>query len=106
MKSKLLTAAALAGVLSFAITANATAAEPEKSTSEKCYGVVKTAQNDCGTSAHGCAGQATKDGDTSEWIMLPMGVCTKLVNGSLTAPAAAPAEVPAAAPTVAPDEKK
>lgn len=48
---------------------------------EKCYGVVKAGKNDCGTSAHACAGQASKDSDASEWVYLPKGTCDKLVGG-------------------------
>ena len=52
---------------------------------EKCYGVVKAGQNDCGNHAktHSCAGQSTVDGDPGEWVALPKGTCEKLVGGSL-----------------------
>ena len=51
---------------------------------EKCYGVVKTGQNGCGSAdgAHSCAGQATEDGSVNEWIALPTGVCDKIVGGT------------------------
>lgn len=52
---------------------------------EKCYGVVKAGQNQCGTHLHGCSGEAKKDGDKSEWIMLPTGICSKIVGGSTKA---------------------
>lgn len=50
---------------------------------EKCYGVVKAGANDCANAGktHSCAGMAATDGDPSEWIALPAGVCDKLVNG-------------------------
>lgn len=51
---------------------------------EKCYGVVKAGKNDCQAGAHACAGQATADGQGKEWIKLPLGVCERIVNGSLT----------------------
>jgi uncharacterized membrane protein len=44
---------------------------------EKCYGVAKAGQNDCGTSVHGCAGQAAADNDPHEWKLVPKGTCTK-----------------------------
>ena len=50
---------------------------------EKCYGVVRKAKNDCGTSKHHCAGQATKDSDPEEWLKVPKGMCSRLVKGSL-----------------------
>ena len=50
---------------------------------EKCYGVVKAGQNDCGDlkGVHSCAGQSTVDGDKTEWVYLPKGTCDKLVGG-------------------------
>lgn len=50
---------------------------------EKCQGVVKAGKNDCGTSKHSCAGQATKDGDPEEWVLVPKGTCDKLVGGKV-----------------------
>ena len=56
-KRHALVAAALASVCA----ANASAAgqmdAPGKD-QDKCYGVAKAGQNDCGTLVHGCAGQA------------------------------------------------
>lgn len=62
------------------------AAEAAKGDKEKCYGVVKAGQNDCGNAAktHSCAGQSTVDADGGEWLSLPKGVCEKLVGGSVT----------------------
>ncbi len=52
---------------------------------EKCYGVVKAGNNDCANKAgtHSCQGQATKSGDVGEWLYLPAGTCTRLVNGEV-----------------------
>lgn len=74
------------------VRAEDTAAATDK---EKCYGVAKAAKNDCASASgsHSCAGHATVDGSTDEWVAVPAGTCDKLVNGSLTAgAAAAPAE--------------
>lgn len=49
---------------------------------EKCYGVAKAGKNDCGNEAHACAGHSELDGDESEWIYTPEGLCDKLVGGS------------------------
>lgn len=53
---------------------------------EKCYGVVKAGHNDCANASktHSCAGQAETDGDTGEWVLIPEGLCDKLVGGSTT----------------------
>lgn len=52
---------------------------------EKCYGVVKAGQNDCGDlkGVHSCAGQAKVDNDPNEWVYLPKGTCEKLANGKV-----------------------
>ncbi len=55
-------------------------------TLEKCYGIVKKGKNSCGTYAHKCSGMAKIDNDPYEWIKLPPGTCSKIVNGELRAP--------------------
>jgi len=45
---------------------------------ERCYGIAKAGQNDCGTSRHACAGQATVDHDPHDWQTVPNGTCVKL----------------------------
>ena len=50
---------------------------------EKCYGIVKKAKNDCGTSKHACAAQAKTSGDPSEWMFVMKGNCERIVGGSL-----------------------
>lgn len=45
---------------------------------EKCYGVAKAGQNDCGTATHTCAGKAKKDNVPEEWKMVPKGTCDKM----------------------------
>lgn len=49
---------------------------------EKCYGIAKAGQNDCGTATHSCAGESKKDNDKKEWILVPAGLCEKIVGGS------------------------
>ncbi len=51
---------------------------------EKCYGVAKAGKNDCASSngTHSCAARAKKDGDKNEWLLVPKGLCNKLVGGS------------------------
>ena len=50
---------------------------------EKCLGIAKAGLNDCGTSTHTCAGQATEDNHPEEWVYLPKGTCEKIVGGSI-----------------------
>lgn len=47
---------------------------------EKCYGVAKAGQNDCGNLAgtHSCAGEATVDADPGEWKYVAKGSCKGL----------------------------
>jgi uncharacterized membrane protein len=84
MKKHILTATALAAVLSMAV---ATAASADEVKSEKCYGVAKVGKNDCKTDAHACAGKSTAD-TKGDYLLTPAGLCDKLMGGSLEAPKA------------------
>ena len=85
---KTLISAALAGVVALGSGAIAQDASAAKAGFEKCAGIVKAGMNDCGTSKHGCAGQATTAGDKDEWIYVPEGTCDKIVGGTVTEKAA------------------
>jgi uncharacterized membrane protein len=88
-------AAALAGLCA---SANAQDMHGSKPDHERCYGVAKVGQNDCGTATHGCAGMASVDNDPVEWKMVPKGTCEK-TGGKLTPPSApAPAPTPTTSP--------
>ena len=78
-----LMSAALAGVVALGLGAVAEDASAAKPGFEKCAGIVKAGMNDCGTSNHACAGQATKDGDAEEWVYVPAGTCNKIAGGNL-----------------------
>lgn len=56
---------------------------PFQSNKEKCYGIAKAGQNDCGgaQAKHACAGLAIVDNDPNDWIYVPRGSCSKL-NGT------------------------
>ncbi len=87
MKSTVLSTAiggllALGAFTNLAMAADAKTAQDDSNT-EKCYGVAKAGKNDCGTSAHSCAGQAKTDGAPAEWLNLPKGTCEKLAGGRL-----------------------
>ena len=86
MKRKtLLTAAAAIGVVAAPLyLANAqTPAPTPKFKSEKCYGVVKSGNNDCQTMSSSCAGTARRDRQPDAWVYVPEGVCAKISGGNL-----------------------
>ena len=58
--------------------ASLASAEPAGQLTEKCYGVAKAGQNDCGTAKHACAGLATGDHDPVEWKYVPKGTCEQM----------------------------
>jgi len=78
-KSKIMQAA-LAGA--FVVASSAAFAQtmdmPGGKGKEKCHGVAKKGQNDCGTATHGCAGKAAKDYDEKEWKFVKAGLCKKI----------------------------
>jgi uncharacterized membrane protein len=73
-KRRLLTSA-VAGMIALGL-AQAAGAQG-KDANEKCYGIAKAGQNDCGTATHTCAGQAKKDNAPDEWKYVPKGTCEK-----------------------------
>jgi uncharacterized membrane protein len=71
---------AIAGILALGI-AGTTLAGPvtPQPGQEKCYGIAKAGQNDCGTAKHACAGLGAKtDNDGSEWKYVAKGTCEKV----------------------------
>ena len=65
---------ALAGL---AALAAAPAGAQDKGEKEKCYGIAKAGQNDCGTAKHTCAGLAKKDNEPEDWKYVAKGTCEK-----------------------------
>lgn len=82
-KTDLVIRSAMASLLALGAATATTAAQAAKGDNEKCGGIVKAGQNDCGTATHSCSGQATKDGAPDEWVYLPKGTCEKIVGGKL-----------------------
>ena len=78
-------AAAITSLLGLSLAGAAAAEDAKRPPKEKCYGVVKKAQNDCASAAHSCSGEAKADGDKGEWMWVPKGTCEKIVGGSLEA---------------------
>jgi len=81
--TKSIASAAIAGVLAVGMMASAGNAYAAKPGFEKCQGIAKAGMNDCGTSKHSCAGQASVDGDAEEWIYVPTGTCNKIVGATV-----------------------
>ena len=72
--------AAIAGILALGV-ASVTLAAPvtPQAGQEKCYGIAKGGQNDCGTAKHACAGLGAKaDNDKAEWKYVAKGSCEKM----------------------------
>ena len=83
----ILAQSAIAGLLAIGLSAaagSALAKEPQ----EKCYGIAKAGQNDCGGkyAKHSCAGQSKVDNDPNDWKYVNKGSCTQM-GGSLQAAA-------------------
>ena len=81
--SKAIVAATISGALALgtlSLSNSVSAAEMEK-----CYGVAKAGKNDCQTANSSCAGTSTMDNQGDAWILVPEGVCDKLVGGSMEA---------------------
>ena len=83
MKHQTTIATAIAALVGLGALATAAPAAAE---SERCFGVARKSQNDCGNAAHSCAGQARTDNDPAEWKRVLKGTCEKL-GGKLEAPA-------------------
>lgn len=77
------TTAAAATILAAALLSNPAISHAGKEGYEKCQGIAKAGQNDCGANGHSCAGYAETDGDANEWIYVPEGTCEKIVGGVL-----------------------
>jgi len=78
--------ASLASLLTLGLAQTAAAQDMKPAADkEKCYGVAKAGQNDCGTASHSCAGASKKDNDPVEWKYVPKGTCEK-AGGKLAAP--------------------
>ena len=82
MNNKTLVNSALASIFALGLVASGQVAAAEEKGAEKCYGIVKAGKNDCQTSAHACAGQASKDGQGDSWVYVPKGTCEKIVGGN------------------------
>jgi len=71
---------AIAGLLALGIAAATTTASAADEAKEKCFGVAKAGQNDCGSnkSKHSCAGQSKVDHDPADFKFVPKGTCAQM----------------------------
>ncbi|MBU2836667.1 DUF2282 domain-containing protein [Acidithiobacillus thiooxidans] len=75
----------LAGMLALAGTVGATTpAFASHAPWVKCYGIARAHMNDCATTTHSCAGQSIHNGGKYSFLLIPQGLCQKIVGGSLT----------------------
>lgn len=84
-KANLISAAVTGLIAMGTLAVSSGAAAADSGSKEKCYGIAKAGQNDCGTATHACAGLAKKDNAPDEWKYVPKGTCTKL-GGKLKPP--------------------
>jgi uncharacterized membrane protein len=79
MNQRLIVSSALASVLALGLIGTAAAADMNDKTKDKCYGIAKAGQNDCGNLAgtHTCSGSAKTDNDPGEWKYVAKGTCKK-----------------------------
>ena len=77
--------AAVASLLAMSAATLSAHDVPAPAGTEKCYGIAKAGQNDCGTSKHGCATLSKTDRDPEDWKGVPVGTCVKL-GGKLAPP--------------------
>lgn len=78
-KPQIIAAAVAAAVGSSLAMGHAALAADNKM--EKCYGVVKAGKNDCQTATSSCAGTSKVDGQKDAWVLVPAGLCGRLVGG-------------------------
>lgn len=82
--SKPLIASSLASLIAMSLSMASSSAFAAAGDTEKCAGIVKAGQNDCGTSKSACAGSAKADRDSEAWIAVPKGTCARIAGGMVT----------------------
>ena len=71
---------AIAGLFAIGVVTAAGSVLAAEEAKEKCYGVAKAGENDCGGtySKHSCAGQSKLDNDPNDWKYVTKGTCEKM----------------------------
>lgn len=83
MNKSAIIAAAVAAAVGATLAVSPAAADEKKM--EKCFGVAKAKGNDCSTATSSCAGSSKVDNQKDAWVLVPAGLCDRLVGGSKTA---------------------
>ena len=83
MDQKSIVTAAVAGLFALGLGTGSALAQ-DKAGMEKCWGVSKAGQNDCGSNktAHSCSGQSKVDYDPNDFKAVKAGTCAQM-GGSL-----------------------
>ena len=83
MDQRSIVTAAVAGLFALGVASGSALAQ-DKPGLEKCWGVSKAGQNDCGSNktAHSCAGQSKVDYDPNDFKAVKAGTCAQM-GGSL-----------------------
>jgi uncharacterized membrane protein len=81
--SKVIIHAALTGLIAAGMTGGI-ATQALAAEKEKCFGIAKKGQNDCGTAKHSCHAQAEADNLPDEWKFVAKGTCEQM-GGKLSA---------------------
>jgi uncharacterized membrane protein len=89
--SNTLIQSAVASLLALGVVTTAGSALAADDAKDKCYGVAKAGQNDCGGkySKHSCAGQGKVDNDPNDFKLVPAGTCEKIGGKLISAGEAA-----------------
>ena len=79
MDQRSIVTAAVAGLFALGVASGSALAQ-EKAGMEKCWGVSKAGQNDCGSNktAHSCAGQSKVDYDPNDFKAVKAGTCAQM----------------------------
>lgn len=83
MRDKLMQSVMTAFLVLAATGSTAAESTDASSATEKCYGIAKKGMNDCATATASCASSATKDKQKDAFILLPKGLCERIVGGNL-----------------------
>lgn len=72
--------AAMAGLIAVGLSGAASADGDAPKGMEKCYGIAKAGQNDCGSAigTHACAGMSKVNNDPNEYKFVKAGTCDKM----------------------------
>jgi uncharacterized membrane protein len=87
--SKSIVTSAVASLVALAMAGGTVLAQEKKPAREKCYGITKKGQNDCGTAKHACAGKAGADKTGDDWKYVAQGSCEKVGGKTRPSPSGA-----------------